>query len=93
LVYCVEQIDNPAAPVGRLRLPRQAAPTAVERPDLFGGIVIVAADAELASADDWSGVLYRPEPPTLAPARLVAVPYYIWSNRGPNRMAVWLPEG
>ena len=25
-------------------------------------------------------------------ARLTAVPYYIWNNRGPNRMAVWLSE-
>jgi uncharacterized protein len=91
LVYCVEQIDN-AAPVGRLRLPRAAVPVAVGRPDLFGGIVTIAADAELARVDDWGSDLYRPEPATLDAARLTAVPYYIWNNRGPNRMLVWLPE-
>ncbi|MBV9244486.1 MAG: glycoside hydrolase family 127 protein, partial [Methylobacteriaceae bacterium] len=92
LVYCVEEIDNPNAPVGRLRLPRAAQPSAMEDKDLFGGVVRVVAHAELASADDWDDALYRPAPSAAEPARMTAVPYYVWNNRGPNRMSVWLPE-
>ncbi len=87
LVYCAEQIDN-AAPLTRLRLPPSATPLPVARPDLFGGIVALAADAEQAEATD---ALYRPAPAAVTPTQLVAVPYYIWANRGPNRMLVWLP--
>ncbi len=92
LVYCVEQVDNPGAPIGRLHLPRAAQPRAVERPDLFGGTVVLESDAELASMDGWDDVLYRPEPGPTRPGTLTAVPYYAWANRGPNRMLVWLPE-
>ncbi|MBV8564102.1 MAG: glycoside hydrolase family 127 protein [Methylobacteriaceae bacterium] len=92
LVYCIEEIDNPNAPVERLRLPHAAQPSAMEDKDLFGGVVRVVADAELASADDWDDALYRPAPSTAEPTRMTAVPYYVWNNRGPNRMLVWLPE-
>jgi DUF1680 family protein len=92
LVYCVEQIDNPKAPVGGIRLPRDARVTAAERPDLFDGIVTVVADAKVATGTDWKSALYRTAPATLGDASITAVPYYIWNNRGPNRMLVWLPE-
>ena len=62
------------------------------RADLFDGIVAVVADAEAADAGDWDGDLYRPAPPREATAKLTAVPYYIWNNRGPNPMLVWIPE-
>ena len=75
-----------------LKLPRDAKPEAAERTDLFDGIVTVVADAEAANAKEWDGELYRSAPPQHAPAKLTAVPYYIWNNRGPNRMLVWIPE-
>ena len=65
---------------------------AADAADLFDGIVTVVADAEAAEADEWDGDLYRHARPEHAPARLTAVPYYIWNNRGPNRMLVWIPE-
>jgi DUF1680 family protein len=91
-VYCVEEIDNPGSPVGQIRLPRDAKLASAERKDLFDGIVTVVAEAEVAATKDWEGGLYRTTPATLADGRVTAVPYYIWNNRGPNRMLVWLPE-
>jgi hypothetical protein len=92
LVYCVEEADNPALAVDRFRLPRAAALRAMPRNDLFDGIVCVAADAKAARDDDWNGSLYRATPPAAAAAEMTALPYYLWSNRGPGRMMVWIPE-
>ena len=90
LVYCAEEIDQGAAPLAALRVPRTATASAVPRPDLFSGIVTIVAGAVRVAAA--GGELYRPEPYATEPATLTAVPYYLWNNRGPNRMLVWLPE-
>jgi uncharacterized protein len=92
LVYCLEQVDNGKTSVAMFRLPREAALKAVSRSDLFDGIVTVVAGAEATDANAWDGDLYRPSPPEDAPAEFTAVPYYIWNNRGPNPMLVWIPE-
>jgi uncharacterized protein len=89
LVYCVEEIDHPSTPIGGLRLPRSAPARADMRPDLLGGIVTIIADAQVARAGTS---LYRAEPFPTEATQLMAVPYYMWNNRGPNRMLVWLPE-
>jgi DUF1680 family protein len=31
-------------------------------------------------------------PASEEPATMIALPYYLWSNRGPGRMMVWIPE-
>jgi DUF1680 family protein len=92
LVYCVEAADNPEVAVNRFRLPRHAPLHAVPRADLFDGIVCVAADAATAREADWNGNLYRAAPVGADTARMTALPYYLWSNRGPGRMMVWIPE-
>ena len=56
----------------------------------LGGIVTVVADAQVVGPGD--GALYRAEPYPAESAQVVAIPYYLWNNRGPNRMLVWLPE-
>ena len=91
LVYCVEQQDI-AGSVTRLRLPADAALTSEWRGDLLGGISVVKADARQSDATKWGTALYRNAPPTELPSPLTAVPYFIWCNRGPNPMQVWLQE-
>ena len=92
LIYCVEQEDNPELTIGRLRLPRTAPLRDQKRDDLFEGIVCVAADCRSAITEDWKGDLYRTAPPRETPSKMTAVPYYLWNNRGPGRMVVWIPE-
>jgi DUF1680 family protein len=92
LVYCVEEADNPTFPINRFRLPRAAALQAAPRSDLFDGIVCVAAEAKAVDEEDWNSGLYRAMPPTEERAEMTALPYYLWSNRGPGRMMVWIPE-
>jgi DUF1680 family protein len=92
LVYCLEQIDNGNKAVAMFRLPRASTLKTVSRSDLFDGIVTVVANAEATDPDEWNGELYRHTPPSDEPAEFTAVPYYIWNNRGPNPMLVWIPE-
>jgi DUF1680 family protein len=92
LIYCVEEADNAEAAITRLRLPAAARIDQVVRADLFDGIVALAAEANLAEVRDWDGNLYRAAPPAEEPAGMIAIPYYLWSNRGQGRMAVWIPE-
>ena len=53
---------------------------------------MLSADATRLEDDDWQGTLYRTEPPAEAPARLTALPYYLWNNREKGSMTVWLAE-
>jgi DUF1680 family protein len=93
LVYCVEEADNPGGPVQRLKLSRGTPLQPEQRGDLFGGIVTLAASAVRLQDDDWKDTLYRPEAPAESPTKVTALPYYLWNNRGPGSMLVWLVEG
>ncbi|MFI0843915.1 glycoside hydrolase family 127 protein [Mesorhizobium sp. IMUNJ 23232] len=92
LVYCVEETDNPGGPVQRLRLPRHSEITVEQRHDLFDGIVTLATEAARVGDDGWHGTLYRTDPPAETPARLTALPYYLWNNREKGSMMIWLAE-
>ncbi len=90
LIYCVEEADHPGGPVQRLTLPR-GAPLSAERADVLGGIAVLRAPAkELVPAD--SGPLYSAAPPRSRDVTLNAVPYFLWANREPGSMEVWIAE-
>lgn len=93
LIYCAEQSDHGNLPVKHLRLPREARLEPMDRTDLFDGIITVVADAESVETEDWDGNLYRQAPAKTGDAKLTAIPYYLWCNRGPGQMLVWIPEG
>jgi DUF1680 family protein len=90
LVYCAEQVDNGQTPLDRVRLPRTAKVGTKDRADLFDGIVTIIADGTIA--EDWGDDLYRSAPADGKPASVTAVPYYLWNNRQPGAMKVWMPE-
>jgi DUF1680 family protein len=89
LVYCVEAADTPE--IASLALPRNARLSDV-RMDLFGGMVGIRAEAQAIYAATWGDALYRTDPPAALPVTMTAIPYYLWNNRGPNVMQVWLRE-
>lgn len=39
-----------------------------------------------------TGALYLPSPPSEEHATWIAVTYYLWNNREPGKMLVWIPE-
>jgi uncharacterized protein len=91
LIYCVEEADNPNTSIALARLPRGALPTAEKRQDLFDGAVAIVAEMDVAKANG-ANVLYQTQPYETTKAKVTAIPYFLWANRGPNRMMVWLPE-
>lgn len=62
------------------------------REDLFDGIVTVVGAASAVEVGASDAPLYANRPFDVRPATVTAIPYFLWNNRGPNRMQVWLPE-
>jgi len=64
--------------------------------DLLDGVMVIEAAGQYMDPMNWRGHLYRPvtirAKAATRPARLVAVPYYAWGNRGIGGMRVWIPE-
>ena len=40
--------------------------------------------------DEFGYKLYSTEPPKYTATTLTAVPYYLWANRAPGEMTVWI---
>jgi uncharacterized protein len=93
LIYCVEEADNPGQPVQTLELERAAPIEAKRRADLFAGVVTLEAPAKRLVPGDGSCALYSTTPPKIKDATLTALPYYLWANREPGSMQVWISEG
>jgi len=91
LVYCLEDVDNPV-PIHRVMLPADAELTARFEEGVLGWEVMLAGQAVAVSDEGWESALYRTQPPVRVPVTIRAVPYCVWDNRAPGRMAVWLPE-
>ncbi len=91
LVYCFEEIDNHVA-LHRLSLAPDAPLEASLDPNLLGGAVVIHGEGCALDDQGWDGTLYRREPPESVPARLTAIPYHAWDNRGEGQMRVWLRE-
>ena len=89
IVYCLESVDN-AIPLHKIILPRTSSLQADFERNVFDGVVTVAADALALDTSGWEHTLYRTESPEMYPARLKAIPYYLWSNRGISAMRVWM---
>jgi DUF1680 family protein len=94
VVYCVEAADHPDLDVSDLTLPSDAPLTAVENPQLLGGVVTIQGQASAELFADWDGQLYaaanRSPGTAERPVQLTAIPYYAWANRTPGPMQVWL---
>ncbi len=91
LIYCLEEADNFGAPVQTLTLPRGADLEVETRDVPFDGVVTVkAASKRLAAAP--AAPLYSPAPPADEPAVATAIPYFLWANREPGSMEVFIAE-
>jgi DUF1680 family protein len=92
LVYCIEQVDNPAMAIKDYRLYRDSKLTVAHRKDLFSGVSTITTYGGRISTDEWGNVLYRNKPPKVLQSKITAIPYYLWSNREKGPMTVWIPE-
>jgi uncharacterized protein len=89
LAYCVEAVDLPPDTVLEDFRLDPAAPVQVVDPGPFAGTVGLAVSGTVSAAPE---VLYGAEPADAGdPVTLSAVPYFLWGNRKPGAMRVWLP--
>ena len=86
-VYCLEETDNGAG----LASVFARSDTEVQLSDvsLPGNLPALTFDGERLSDTGWGDALYGPARFETTSARLTAVPYCIWGNRGAGEMSVW----
>ena len=75
-----------------LTLPRSAPLETKWRDDLFDGAMTLEASAARLAPGDADGALYSTAPPGELSVTLTALPYYLWANRQPGSMQVWIAE-
>lgn len=95
VVYCLESVDNPDAPIRDAALDVGAGFTEEFKRDLLGGVTVIRAKASYPTSGADRGPLYRSlgsVRPATKKADLTAIPYYAWANRGPSHMTVWIPK-
>lgn len=88
LVYCFEGADNDND-VLSIALKKRCRAMVTENDDLPCESIAIGVEAVRKTAPDS---LYSFEPPTEEEITAIAVPYYIWGNRGENQMRVWMDE-
>ena len=96
IVYCLEHADLPEPLTGVVFEDLQldaAAPIAVVHDGHPIAPVALAATVTVRTAA--TAALYQPieqaTPPATVTATVLVVPYYLWANRGPGPMRVWIP--
>lgn len=92
-VYCLEECDN-GAQLQQIVLPKASELMLEYDASLFGGANVITAQGLRQSGEGWDGMLYKPEAVSeYAPAKHKFIPYYLWANREPGEMTVWVREG
>jgi len=85
IVYAFEGVDNGGS-VFDVALPATARIEPEYRKDLLGGVTVLNVTGAERFTRDESGRT------SVQPARLLAIPYATWNNRGLSPMGVWLPR-
>jgi DUF1680 family protein len=85
LVYCFEHVDNEGKAFNFV-IPDNISFTTEFKPDLLNGIIVLHAEAHVATVlDDGINI-------TTVKRTITAIPYYSWANRGEGQMQVWVPR-
>lgn len=92
LLYCVEATDNPRGDVRDLVLGPARDLHPAWQPEELGGCVAISGTADLERPT--RGWLYREidshDAAERVSAKLRAIPYFLWANRGRGSMTVWI---
>nr|WP_321457963.1 beta-L-arabinofuranosidase domain-containing protein [uncultured Cohaesibacter sp.] len=86
MVYCIESADHDA-PLNSY-IVKDAVPIATTECASWPNTVALSVDAWVEYRQD--NALYSTTPPLRKSATLKAIPYYLWDNREPGEMLVWI---
>ena len=98
IVYCFEQTDLAAgANLADVAVRTDTAPTDSEPLARLGGVPGVSVAGVVRDLEEWRHAEYvdvreLPRDAAVTPARLLAIPYFTWANRGDGGMRAWLPR-
>ncbi len=90
IVYCLEETDNPIAPLSRICLPQEPQFETRHLPDFLGGVTLIECRGIAIEDADPGEALYARKQPEVKPFPIRAVPYCVWDNRSPGQMLVWI---
>ena len=79
IVYCLEGKDN-GPELMNFALTDSAKLVAKYEPEMLGGVVTISGNAQVKNSKNVSV------------QKMMAIPYYVWDNRGINEMKVWIPR-
>jgi DUF1680 family protein len=94
LVFCLEEVDN-GEQLANVVIPNSAALRAEFDANLFGGVSVITGEALRVEPSEWTGEMYQPQAVvtyTHTPFQFRAIPYFLWANREPGEMRVWVRE-
>lgn len=89
LVYCIEEIDNGANLSAISIDPKQELKTEFDE-TLLGGAATITGEGTRTDEANWENQLYRSFNCEEKYVKIKAVPYYLWGNRAPGEMMVWI---
>jgi uncharacterized protein len=92
IIYCLEQVDN-GARLANVVIPDSVVLESSFDENLFNGVTVIMGDALRVELAKESVELYRhrsQEEVKHTPFTFRAIPYYLWANREPGEMRVWI---
>ena len=93
LLYCLEEADN-GPRLANVIIPADAVLEAAFDGDLFAGTAVIRGAAVRSEPAAESAALYRHHSQTAQQQQSAfvfkAIPYYLWANREPGEMRVWI---
>jgi len=84
LVYCLEWPDNRGKHLSDQVIDSAKGFTTAFRPGLLGGVTTIGGREKTTEKPAV------PHGPDSSESALTAIPYYVWANRGPGEMTVWV---
>jgi len=92
LVYCAEAADN-GKDLHTIILTKESVFEDCFEKDLLGGACVITSNVKRIDSKGWTGDLYSTDAKiTSNPATIKLIPYYLWANREPGEMIVWMRE-
>ncbi len=94
VIYCLEEADN-GSHLANVAIPAGGTLKAEFDAALFGGVGVITGDAVRSEPAQWGSGLYQAESQTQmnnTPFTFRAIPYFLWANREPGEMRVWVRE-